>query len=314
MKSGSLFFSLDFPYPWPPAEKVELVRVKEESVIALVCADTAGCLSLDVFGPEGQIRNDAFQVLELAGPGPSIVSLVWEEKGASSLRINGQPVRLLSEAPREYFIVPAAKHPSLRRGLNFPQLEPSRGTTEAERLFLGTMVDIDEKLSSETAYDLTRATGLLRQLFLDERPLVHEVNRRFRLPLRFHRGAYGDELPEIGGASYWLQPDIGLNLPSSGDPITLKEFLKAPCLIQDNVCKLSVADVIKGCAHIRGGIHLGKAESDQDFEFENWDEQVSVLGGAPSLAATAAICRVSLLGLAPLVEAILNQPIHSHQQ
>ena len=56
---------------------------------------------------------------------------------------------------------------------------------EANLLFLQTLRDLRERVESGTQYDMVRATALLRQLLLDDSPLVHQVNKVFQLKLRF---------------------------------------------------------------------------------------------------------------------------------
>jgi hypothetical protein len=72
-----------------------------------------------------------------------------------------------------------------------------------DRLFLETLRDLNYKVRGDaSAYELLRASALMRQLLLDSSPLVHKVNRR-----RQHRITYR-----------WLEVDAE-SIPRSGVPM-----------------------------------------------------------------------------------------------
>jgi hypothetical protein len=77
---------------------------------------------------------------------------------------------------------------------------------------------------------------------------------------------------------------------------TLDQFLAAPCL-RWNGADASVKDLIRACANVKGGVHLGKAKIAEEQALLDWDEVFSVIGEEPSLRALAGVCRVTLVGL-----------------
>jgi hypothetical protein len=182
-------------------------------------------------------------------------------------------------------------------------VDPAKGRDEAERLFLATLADISEKLAHGTWYDLVKAAALLRQLLLDDTPLVHRVNRNIRKPISFIVTDYVT-LPPLTPDHHWQ------NLDPSGFPgartltINLGKLLAAPCLTTNGVTA-SVKDLIKACANAKGGVHLGRAETSEEQAVLDWDEAVRAIGQEPSGLAIAGLCRVVLHGVRPLVGAIM---------
>ncbi|HEX74694.1 MAG TPA: hypothetical protein G4N93_06060 [Dehalococcoidia bacterium] len=53
------------------------------------------------------------------------------------------------------------------------------------QFFIGTLLDLDDKLKSHDEYETLMIAGLLRKLLLDKNPLVDQVNRQKRQRIRF---------------------------------------------------------------------------------------------------------------------------------
>lgn len=176
------------------------------------------------------------------------------------------------------------------------------GKSEAEQLFLATLADIDSKVIEGTRYSLIRAAGLLRQLFLDATPLIHDVNRNHRVKLQFERGEYRTQ-PPVTPDAHWINPDCSPFPKAQTVSIDLDAFLKSPCLTQQRQTA-SIADLIKACSNVKGGVHLGKARSGEEKAVIDWDKAIELNGEQPSLLAIAGACRVALRGLKPLVSAV----------
>jgi hypothetical protein len=176
------------------------------------------------------------------------------------------------------------------------------GKSEAEYLFLGTVAEIDQRVLEGGRYNLIRAAGLLRQLFLDSTPLLHVVNRTYCQQIEFETIDYRDAPP--------LSPEVhAIFLDASYFPgaktirVNLDTFLKAPCL-RVGPMTANVHDLIRACANAKGGIHLGRARTSQENTVLDWDRTFRLVGKEPSLLAVAAVCRIALRGLRPLVRAI----------
>ena len=107
-------------------------------------------------------------------------------------------------------------------------LDPNVARSEPECLFLGTVAEIDEKVLKDGRYNLIRAAGLLRQLFLDPVPLLHSYKN-------------------------------------------LDAFLKSPCF-RVGTETASVHDLIRACANVKGGVHLGKTRTSEEDTVLDWDK------------------------------------------
>ena len=54
-----------------------------------------------------------------------------------------------------------------------------------EELFLRTIEDLEESISSTDSYTVLQASALLRKLLLDDYPLVDQVNQTYKLKIKF---------------------------------------------------------------------------------------------------------------------------------
>ncbi len=162
-------------------------------------------------------------------------------------------------------------------------------------IFLNTLNDIREKLKGEK-YHFIKACGLLRHLFLDETPLIHSINREFKIPILFHVSNYKTEVP--------VKPDFHWRTLSPETVVTfnvkLNEFLKI-ILLTYQQHEYSVQDVIKSASHLMGGIHLQKAKDEKEKMFLDLDKIVPIQADY-AMMAIYAICTVSLNALLPLEE------------
>jgi hypothetical protein len=106
-----------------------------------------------------------------------------------------------------------------------------------------------------TAYELTRASGILRLLFLDSQPLVHQVNRDLRMPMVFKishvKAGYLSKV--VPGTSMHYTSTTS-KVDGAGVNAKLPEFLAHPTIaVQDEL--FTVRNVIKCVAHVGGGVH-----------------------------------------------------------
>ena len=178
--------------------------------------------------------------------------------------------------------------------------------TEQEELFVATVDDIKEKLGKGDKYSIIRSSGLLRQLLVDGECLVDIVNKPYRLKIEFETTDFTFQLPAefrdlIFIAWETIDPSI---LPPSARKIRINKdkFLGAKCCSLEGRV-FTVKDIIKACAHGRGGVHSGKAKAEVQ-EVLDFDEILKLGGAEPSLLALAGILRVTLAALEPLVNHI----------
>ena len=57
--------------------------------------------------------------------------------------------------------------------------------TDAEALFLRTLEDIEKRLAQTDPYEVLFIAALVRKLFLDDFPLLDQVNRSHKVKLAF---------------------------------------------------------------------------------------------------------------------------------
>lgn len=161
--------------------------------------------------------------------------------------------------------------------------------------------------SDATGYELTRASGILRLLFLDAQPLVHQVNRELRIPLIFKisRNRAGRLLEVIPGASLHYAattaPEDG-----SGAEVKLSAFL-AHGTIAVRGDLFTVRDVIKCVAHVGGGVHYFPPEDDREAALNELASSMAVHERTLLLHALANIAHAAVDGLQPLVRAATTQ-------
>ena len=188
--------------------------------------------------------------------------------------------------------------------LVYPSIVATQAPNSVDAFLLETLGDIDAKVLTDKRYELIRAAGLLRQCFLDEFPLVDRANQTHRCKYSFSVLDNRDELP--------IHPDVHCcTIDPSPFPnakilnVSLRQFLALPVL-RSGASIASVKDVIKACANAKGGVHYGSAANPSEELLLTWDESFRFSPNDASLALLAGICRVSLRGLQPIVDAILS--------
>jgi hypothetical protein len=174
---------------------------------------------------------------------------------------------------------------------------------------LGESVTELERLtrSEATGYELTRASGILRQLFLDAQPLVHQVNRELKIPLVFKIGPNnaGRLLEAIPGASLHFTattaPEDG-----SGIEVKLSAFLSHGTIaIHGDL--FTVRDVIKCVAHVGGGVHHFAPQDAREAALYELASSMAVTERTILLHALADIAHAAVDSLQPLLRAITPQ-------
>jgi hypothetical protein len=183
--------------------------------------------------------------------------------------------------------------------------------THVEELFVKSLEDLANKIASGDGYETLRASLILRQLLLDDYPLVDQVNRERRLRLRFEVGvdAHGERVRQIPGVLFWSTQDtFDPDVPPLGNNLTRlvctrAQFLSRPVLLTDGRT-YSVADIISFEANVMGGVHAGSAKEDKDRALLTVGHLFGIEGLRAPLRQLQAIGRVVLKGLQPLRDQI----------
>lgn len=287
------------PIPWPPPVLSKLLEMNQDGALVTLAADTDGRLSVSVLTAR-QARTRAFGPIRVPGGSRVIVMLRWSPAGLF-LSLNGTDLAE-EEIAAEALQIPVQLGSIENLGCVYKPVALRADLLPAEELFVATVLDVDQKVAAGDRYSVIRASGLLRQLLVDESPLVHVVNRAYSAPLIFRTIDFS-EPPPLDPVGHWQVLDPS---PFSGAKTldcSLKQFLAAPCLKWSGRYA-SVHDLITACANAKGGTHLGRARTTDQQLLLDWDEAVSVLGEWPSVRAMAGTCRVALQAFRPLMSAV----------
>lgn len=101
----------------------------------------------------------------------------------------------------------------------------------------------------------------------------------------------------------WYSIDPVLIPSADTIQVDLDNFLSAPCMTNQGIT-YSIRNIIKVCANIKGGIHVGQPITAAESELIQLDEVHKIFDQEPSIAALQQIASVGLRGLQPLVDAI----------
>lgn len=171
-------------------------------------------------------------------------------------------------------------------------------------LFKRVYEDLEEIDSQASEYEMLRAATLLRQLLLDDAPLIHRANEKLKLPLSFP--VCGIEYVKT---VFGLNPDNYIALESihtstriSGDGpnlLSLSDFLSTPVLITNGSIQ-TIEIVIKHAAIILGGVHFGIPVYNERLEPAYMNDNITSFDLPISVQQLKPIIRVTLDGLRPL--------------
>jgi hypothetical protein len=207
------------------------------------------------------------------------------------------------------------------------------GNMEPKNLFLSVLDElrecvtaVDNKQGSEE-YLAIRISRLLRQLLLDNSPLIDQINREFRLKIRYGVGYTWDDeyrLNPILARSYtkktlgfWMATNslyppiaekLGLLARRGGIKfLNRDEFLATPMMyVPDQF--ITARQLILHAANIKGGVHLGTPKSEADRATEAIYDSMFMVTTPVTLNAVVAIGRVVVDSLDPLRAAVTSKP------
>jgi hypothetical protein len=181
--------------------------------------------------------------------------------------------------------------------------------SQQDNLFLKTLEDLEKRINQQDPYDILGASALIRKLFLDDHPLVDQINRNRKLKLNFEV-CLPTELPQGIPKPQMFTIQDGL------DPNTSRPDKKISVLNRDQFFKISVLtingkeytikDVVLFEANIMGAVHAGTPKNEKENVLKALNDNLSVGGYSTSLRQLKAIGRVILKTLSPLRSKIVN--------
>ena len=176
-----------------------------------------------------------------------------------------------------------------------------------ETLFLRTLADIEQRLYVQDPYEILLIAGLIRKLFLDDHPLVDQVNATRKLKLSFEITPPVDLPPGFPVPTLWtiqdaLDPDT---VHPSAKRLTVNrdQFFKT-VVTRVNEHEYSIREIVLFEANVVGAVHAGLPKKDKEHVLQEVDRHISIGGYASSLRQLLAIARVILKALAPLRDAV----------
>jgi hypothetical protein len=176
---------------------------------------------------------------------------------------------------------------------------------DAEKLFIERCNQTSELAQSHKEIDLLDLGANLRQLLVDDHPLVHQANRTHRLKLTFHVGEFQVKPDQYTAI---LSLEDGLD-PDTRPPSAPSRYVNFDGFVNHNILFLSgkghsVRDVIQLAANVAGGVHRTDDPREKQKLIADYSRSVSIGGLPGAIRQMQAIARVALKGLAPLIKKI----------
>ena len=184
--------------------------------------------------------------------------------------------------------------------------------TEIEKLFLRTIQDMESRIKAPDAYEVLGLSGLIRRLFLDDNPLVDQVNRVYRQKIKFvitdpnsqYTQIVLSTKPSFYSVQDGLDPDTAL--PNKVKIEVNRDQFFGTMVLMIEGKPYSIREVVLFEANIMGWIHAGAPKTDKERALA---EINNLYIGGSTRAATRqlqAIGRIIIKALQPLREAVQN--------
>jgi hypothetical protein len=181
---------------------------------------------------------------------------------------------------------------------------------DPEHLFVETLDDLSRRIEpGHPEYDMLMSAALLRKLLLEEQPLPDQVNRAYRLKLRYIVNVRepiwkraGSPAPEFWSREDGLDPNTALG---GVEPLPVtRDQLLAQVVMTYKSHEVTIKDLVVHAAHVRGAVHLGTPHTEKDKALSELATRIELGGYSGATRVLQAISRVVLPGLAPLRAAV----------
>lgn len=183
---------------------------------------------------------------------------------------------------------------------------------DAHRLLIRTVADLERRAEETDEYEVLLASGLLRKLLLDGRPLMDQVNARHRMKIRFRINGVSryEQVVLADGPVFWTLMD-GID-PEQESPINrpvqeaTRDQLLARRVMFVHGHDITVRDLIDQLAHIEGAVHSGQVHDVRQALITQVNREI-YFGDLPmGVQQIKSIARVVVRGLVPLRDAVLQ--------
>ena len=182
--------------------------------------------------------------------------------------------------------------------------------TSPEDLFTHKYNELAEYSGSADHYTTLKCSSILRQLLLDQTPLIHSANKEIKLKIEFKvDNTFHQKLP-LSSAILFTSTEIGnlvLKFSANLKSLKLDQFIGLPILEIDNSC-FTVREIIKFASNKSGGIHYDPLVDADEKVLETSIEKLEKIK-IPALAiAINAITQIVLIALRPLKNELTQLP------
>ncbi|MEV1290038.1 hypothetical protein [Micromonospora sp. NPDC049679] len=182
---------------------------------------------------------------------------------------------------------------------------------DVDRLFSYTLRDLERRTAATDEYDVLMSTALLRKLLLDQARLMDQVNRRYRLELRFRISGVSplEESIWANNPMFWsIEDALDPESPFAYAPYdaTRDQFL-ARRLMRFGGSWITVRDVIDQLANIEGAVHIGKAKHERHTALQAAGKFYSRDQLPGVVSQLRLIGRITVRGLRPLHDAVVAE-------
>lgn len=192
-------------------------------------------------------------------------------------------------------------------------------TNDDKKFFLNVLDNLRQKCASNSNYDLIKAAGLLRQLLIDDPPLIDYINKKYKERIRFKVNRRSGQVPIFKG------PDgkplihvmsFGFMNPPESNPSV--EYLNKDYFLKYKVLdfhghEVTLHELLKLNANKKGGVHLDSSldgkESIVNMANSAFNFSKDISGGSYSISEMGKIVLNALSELEEKVIVDLNRKV-----
>jgi hypothetical protein len=166
-------------------------------------------------------------------------------------------------------------------------------------LYLRKVDEVHQKIATGDYYHIITASGLIRHLLLEGKPLAHRANRDTRLKLKFEVAKRRPGPPPIARADLLFHAAPIEPLPKWKTEIVNESELMAMYCATVRGHEYKVKDVLELCAYVLGGVHL-ETPTEKEDALVSLNTFCNIGGQQAVMKILVEIVTVILKGLEPL--------------
>jgi hypothetical protein len=180
---------------------------------------------------------------------------------------------------------------------------------DVDRLFFHTLRDLERRTVATDEYEALMSAALLRKLLLDKGRLVDQVNRSYRLDLRFRISGVSpfEQLIWDSNPMFWAIEDaLDPESPLAYAPVdATRDQLLARRVMRFRAKWITIRDVIDQLANVEGAVHVGNAKDERQRAVQAAGRFYSNAGLPGVVSHIKLIGRITVRGLNPLRDAVV---------